>query len=94
MPTFPKTLHHSGDDDLCEVRRGEVEKVVSVIKELTMIQLISGVYSNDSVTAVKVVQVEPPLVASPTPPLLPRTGTDLLFGRYQVILMKMMIIMI
>ena len=89
MPTFPKTLHHSGDDELCEV-----EKVVSVIKELTMIQLISGVYSNDSVTAVKVVQVEPPLVASPTPPLLPRTGTDLLFGRYQVILMKMMIIMI
>ena len=89
MPTFPKTLHHSGDDELCEV-----EKVVSVIKELTMIRLISGVNSNDRVTAVKVVQVEPPLVASPTPPLLPQTGTDLLFGRYQVILMKMMIIMI
>ena len=89
MPTFPKTLHHSGDDELCEV-----EKVVSVIKELTMIRLISGVNSNDRVTAVKVVQVEPSLVASPTPPLLPRTGTDLLFGRYQVILMKMMIIMI
>ena len=46
------------------------------------------------VTAVKVVQVEPPLVASPTPPLLPQTGTDLLFGRYQVILVMMMMIMI
>ena len=46
------------------------------------------------VTAVKVVQAEPPLVASPTPPLLPRTGTDLLFGRYQVILMMLMMIMI
>ena len=59
-----------------------------------MIRLISGVNSNDRVTAVKVVQVEPPLVASPTPPLLPQTGTDLLFGRYQVILVMMMMIMI
>ena len=72
---------------------GEPEKVVSVIKELTMIQLISGVNSNDRVTAVKVVQVEPPLVASPTPPLPPQTGTGLLFGRCYTIVMMMMMIM-